>query len=108
VIRAIVDYVDGALGEISVPIKPDGNCGSVRITRRTSINQPTKEKIESALAVIAADVGNPALAQHLHAVIALMRASQSWDQFKSLLNRAFPRRGDTLALPFMSEGGASA
>lgn len=44
------------------------------------------------------DVGHPALAQHLHAVIGLMRASSSWGQFKDLLDRAFPRKGDTLRL----------
>ena len=35
------------------------------------------------------DVGHPALAQHLHAVIALMRASQSWEQFMAMMN-VFP------------------
>ncbi len=49
------------------------------------------------------DIGNPALAQHLHAVIALMRVSTTWEQFMELLDRAFQRRGDTLALPFMGE-----
>ncbi len=47
------------------------------------------------------NVGHPALSQHLHAVIALMRVCQGWDEFKSLLNRAFPKRGDTLQLPLM-------
>ena len=46
------------------------------------------------------DVGHPALAQHLYAVIGLMRASSSWDDFKLLLDRAFPKRGDTLMLQF--------
>lgn len=45
------------------------------------------------------DVGHPALAQHLHAVIGLMRASATWDHFNRLLQRAFPRKGDTLELP---------
>lgn len=44
------------------------------------------------------DVGHPALAQHLHAVIGLMRASANWDQFKSLLDRAFPKKGTQLEL----------
>lgn len=44
------------------------------------------------------DVGHPALAQHLHAVIGLMRASDSWDGFKKLVDRAFPKRGDNLEL----------
>jgi len=44
------------------------------------------------------DVGHPALAQHLHAVIGLMRASDSWEAFKSLVDRAFPKRGSNLEL----------
>lgn len=44
------------------------------------------------------DVGHPALAQHLHAVIGLMRASANWDQFMLFIDRAFPRKGDTLQL----------
>ena len=44
------------------------------------------------------DVGDPALAQHLYAVIGLMRASNTWEQFKTMLVRAFPKRGNTLEL----------
>lgn len=44
------------------------------------------------------DVGHPALAQHLHAVIGLMRASATWEQFKSMLDRAFPKKGTQLDL----------
>jgi P63C domain len=47
------------------------------------------------------DVGHPALAQHLHAVITLMRISTNWDQFKLFLDQAHPKRGDTLMLPLM-------
>lgn len=50
------------------------------------------------------DVGHPALAQHLYAVIGFMRAAGSWDQFRHMLNRAFPKRGTTLELPFPIEG----
>lgn len=48
------------------------------------------------------DIGHPALAQHLYAVIALMRASTTWQQFKGLLNVALPKRGSkiNLSLPF--------
>ena len=49
------------------------------------------------------DVGDPALAQHLHAVIAFMRVSRNWDQFYAMLNQAFPKQGDTLQLPFMAD-----
>ena len=44
------------------------------------------------------DVGHPALAQHLYGVIGFMRAADSWEEFKRILDRAFPKRGDTLQL----------
>ena len=40
------------------------------------------------------DVGNPALAQHLYAVIALMKAATNWDKFMTSLERAFPEQGN--------------
>ena len=46
------------------------------------------------------DIGHPALAQHLHAVIGLMRASGTWEQFKAMLDRAFPKKGTQMALLF--------
>ena len=49
------------------------------------------------------DVGHPALAQHLHAIVAFMKVSKTWDQFYQMLNKAFPKRGDTLELPFMAD-----
>lgn len=49
------------------------------------------------------EVGHPALAQHLYAVVGLMRASSTWEQFMTLLNIAFPKRGETIMMPFMSE-----
>jgi hypothetical protein len=47
------------------------------------------------------DVGHPALAQHLHAIIGLMRASTSWTQFHDMLDKAFPKRGETVQLEFI-------
>lgn len=44
------------------------------------------------------DIGHPALAQHLHAVIGLMRAAEDWHQFKRMIDRAFPRREDSRQL----------
>jgi len=44
------------------------------------------------------DIGHPRLREHLHAVVALMRASSTWDQFKRSIERAFPRAGDTIPL----------
>lgn len=51
------------------------------------------------------EVGHPALAQHLYAVVGLMRVASSWDQLMNMVNKAFPKRGDTLLLPFMAESG---
>jgi hypothetical protein len=44
------------------------------------------------------DIGHPALTQHIYAVLVLMRASTSWQQFNVLLKRSFPRIGDQFAL----------
>jgi len=44
------------------------------------------------------DVGHPALSAHLHAVIGFMRASDNWERFRSLLDRAFPVKGTQFAL----------
>jgi hypothetical protein len=44
------------------------------------------------------DVGNPALTNHLHAVIGFLTASDSWEQAIRLMDRAFPKKGTTLPL----------
>jgi hypothetical protein len=49
------------------------------------------------------DVGHPALAQHLYAVIGLMRISETWEEFKRMLDKAYPKRGDTLQMDLFSE-----
>lgn len=46
------------------------------------------------------DVGHPALSEHIHAVTGLMRACDEWEQFKRMLDRAFPVKGDQLPLRF--------
>jgi hypothetical protein len=52
------------------------------------------------------DVGHPALAQHLSNVIALMRAAESWDEFKRLINRAIPPKTDLKDLPLFGQADA--
>lgn len=44
------------------------------------------------------DVGHPALSAHIHSTIAFMRAAADWDQLIHLMDRAFPKKGDTLPL----------
>lgn len=44
------------------------------------------------------EIGNPALAQHLYALIGFMRAEDNWETFKIRFYRAYPKKGDTLSL----------
>ena len=46
------------------------------------------------------DVGHPALSAHIHSVIAFMRAASDWEHLIRLMDRAFPKKGDTLQLQF--------
>jgi len=45
------------------------------------------------------DVGHPALAQHLYGLIGFMRASDDWERFYHMVQRAFPKKGEVLFLP---------
>lgn len=44
------------------------------------------------------DIGNPSLAQHMHALIGFMRAEDDWEMFKHRFYRAFPKKGETMSL----------
>lgn len=44
------------------------------------------------------DVGHPALAQHIFALIALMRSSNTWDGFYRSLQRALPKKNEQMPL----------
>lgn len=44
------------------------------------------------------DIGNPALAAHMYATIGFMRSSDNWEEFKQSFYRAFPKKGENLAL----------
>jgi hypothetical protein len=46
------------------------------------------------------DIGHPALAQQLYAAMGFQRIATTWDQFYAMMNKAFPRMGNTLELPF--------
>jgi hypothetical protein len=49
------------------------------------------------------DVGHPALAQHLHAVVGMMKAADTWDQLMRMMNRAFPVRGDSIQMDLFDD-----
>jgi P63C domain len=44
------------------------------------------------------EVGHPALAQHMYALVGFMRAEDDWHVFKHRFDRAYPKRGDTIPL----------
>ena len=47
---------------------------------------------------LSVDIGNPALSQHLFAVITLMKASSSWEKFYRLLDRSLPKKKSQILL----------
>lgn len=51
------------------------------------------------------DRGHPKLKEHISGVSALLRAADNWDSFKSSLNRAYPKFGDTMELPLTGGKG---
>lgn len=53
------------------------------------------------------DHGDPRLREHLNAVIVLMKASTTWDQFKRLIDRGMPRFNHTLELALTDDEGSA-
>jgi len=49
------------------------------------------------------DLGHPKLKEHLAAVTALMRSSNTWDEFLRRLKRALPTTGEQADIPFPEE-----
>ena len=45
------------------------------------------------------EYGHPRLKEHLSGVIALLRASETWDKFLINLDRAYPKFGNTIEMP---------
>lgn len=54
---------------------------------------------------LSSDHGDPRLREHLNAVIVLMKASTTWDQFKRLIDRGMPRFNHTLELALTDNEG---
>ena len=46
------------------------------------------------------DIGHPKLREHIASVVTVMKLSDNYDQFLSMLDRAHPRYGETAPLPF--------
>ncbi len=45
------------------------------------------------------DIGHPKLKEHLAGVTALMRAATTWNGFKRMLDRVYPKINTTFAMP---------
>ena len=66
-----------------------------RVTPRNDAGRPTARYPQS----LTRNIGYPKLKEHLGAVIAFMKISQTWGDFINLLNEHYPRKGDTPMLP---------
>jgi hypothetical protein len=67
-----------------------------RVTPRNDAGRPTAKYFQS----LTANTGYSKLKEHIGAVIALMKISDSWEGFMSLLDKHYTRYGDTLPLPY--------
>lgn len=47
------------------------------------------------------DIGHPKLAEHIYAIIALMRVSTEWEEFVKIVDKALPKKEETLKMPSM-------
>lgn len=66
------------------------------VTPRNEKGRPTAKYFQS----LTANKGYHKLKEHLGAVVALMRISDTWDDFMKLLNKHYTRYGDTIPLPY--------
>lgn len=74
--------------------------GVLEELRRVNPKLPSGSRRAKHSQWLTEDVGHPRLREHLAAVIALMRASSTFEQFKRSLQRAFPMFNTTLELDF--------
>ncbi len=75
------------------------------LRRRNPTTNPGRRKAKHHQ-YLTQEFGHPRLREHLASVVALMRASSNWRDFKRMLDRALPKFGDTYELPLdSSESG---
>lgn len=73
--------------------------GVLEELKRKNPKTPSGNRKHKHFQWLTQDIGDPALREHLASVIALMRASSNWGQFKLLVDRALPRYGHTMEMP---------
>lgn len=67
------------------------------LKKRNPTIKPGKRKFKH-FQFLTEEVGDPALRRHFDGILALQRASASWDGFKRLVNKSYPKFGDQLTL----------
>ena len=73
-----------------------------RTTPRNDAGRPTAKYTQS----LTRNIGYPKLKEHLGAVVAFMKISETWDGFLDLLDQHYPRKGDTPRLPLGYDQGS--
>jgi len=69
---------------------------------RNPLTEAGKRKVKHHQ-FLTSDIGHPALAEHLAAVIAIMKISSSWGQFEQRLTKVYPVLGEQLYLDIDEE-----
>lgn len=73
----------------------------IELKRLNPVGKEDKRRKHTHTQFITDDYGHPKLKEHLHALIALGKAAgHNWNNFKRLIERAFPKFGDTIEIPF--------
>lgn len=73
--------------------------GLVDELRRLNPTNASGERLGKHHQWLNPEFGHPALKEHISGVVALMRASSTWEGFLLAIDRAYPRFGDTMQLP---------
>lgn len=80
------------------------NAGVLKELRKRNPTLETRRRRDKHHQWFTEDYGHPALKEHITGVVFLMKASSNWANFYRALNRAVPKWGDTLELPYPDEG----
>ncbi|CAG2132409.1 P63C domain-containing protein [Cupriavidus numazuensis] len=67
------------------------------LNRRNPTNERGQRKAKH-FQWLTEEIGHPALASHMYAIIGFMRAHDDWNEFKHQFTKAFPKKGENLSL----------
>jgi len=78
--------------------------GVLKTLRDKNPRLPTGERARKHHQYFTRDYGHPELKQHLSNIVFLMRTCRTWEEFRQRLDIAAPKFGDTMSLPFETQG----